>query len=287
MKPPHAKRPPRASLQNASSLFSSEPESTTSLQPVNALVPLSDYEAEAMELLERGEGYFGVSTGYTEVDKRLKSFIPGELFTLGGDTGHGKSIFAMNIALNVYRNTHKPVLFVNMELTTAQAVQRFYNMAGAEHDYKGILTQTETDLNYKDVDKLMKEAKEKEVALVVIDHLHFFNDSIGDNAASALTRVVKHFKTCAVKYELPVMLLSHVTPGTEQDGSTTRPSLHSLRGSRSIEQLSDMVGFVYRDTNDPKTVEFYIAKMRSRELDPSVVKLTQKGWRLLDWVPEE
>lgn len=240
-----------------------------------------------MELLERGDGYYGVSTGYPEVDKRLKSFIPGELFTLGGDTGHGKSIFAMNIALNAYRQYKKPVLFVNMELTTAQAVQRFYNMAGENHDYSGILTQLETDLNYKDVDKLMKEAKEKEVCLVVIDHLHFFNDSIGDNAASALTRVVKHFKTCAVKYELPVMLLSHVTPGTEQDGSPTRPTLHSLRGSRSIEQLSDMVGFVYRDPKNTKQVDFYLCKQRSRELDPSVATLTQKGWRLLDWVPED
>lgn len=239
-----------------------------------------------MALLERGDGYFGISTGYTEIDKRLKSFIPGELFTLGGDTGHGKSIFAMNIALNVYRQYKKPVLFVNMELTTAQAVQRFYNMAGEGHDYSGILTQVETDLNYKDIDKLMKEAREKGVVLVVIDHLHFFNDSIGDNAASALTRVVKHFKQCAVKYELPVMLLSHVTPRTDLQGNAERPGLHSLRSSRSIEQLSDMVGFVFREPSDTKTVEFYLQKMRSRELDTSVVKLHQNGWRLLDWVPE-
>lgn len=274
------------SLQNASSLFMDGPGNSGTSQPESTIVPLSDYESEAMELLRRGDGYYGVSTGYTEVDKRLKSFIPGELFTLGGDTGHGKSIFAMNIALNVYRQYKKPVLFVNMELTTAQAVQRFYNMSG-DHDYAGILTQVETDLNYKDVDKLMKEAKEKEVALVIIDHLHFFNDSIGDNAASALTRVVKHFKQCAVKYELPVMLLSHVTPGSEPNGTPIRPSLHSLRGSRSIEQLSDIVGFVYRDPDDTKVIDFYVQKMRSRELDTAPVKLTQKGWRLLDWVPTE
>lgn len=282
MKPIPKKRP--VSLQSVSSLFSDEPEN--SVGSSDHLVPLQNFQEESMALLERGDGYYGVSTGYPEVDSRLKSFIPGELFTLGGDTGHGKSIFAMNVALNVYRETKRPVLFVNMELTTAQAVQRFYNMAGKDHDYSGILTQVDTDLNYKDVDKLMKEAREKDVALVIIDHLHFFNDSIGDNAASALTRVVKHFKTSAVKYELPVMLLSHVTPGTDQNGETIRPSLHSLRGSRSIEQLSDIVGFVYRDSRDPKVVDFYVSKMRSRELDTSVVKLTQKGWRLLDWVPE-
>lgn len=133
----------------------------------------------------------------------------------------------------------------------------------------------------------MKESQEKGVCLVVIDHLHFFNDSIGDNAASALTRVVKHFKQCAVKYQLPVMLLSHVTPRTDIQGNAERPGLHSLRSSRSIEQLSDIVGFVYRDQKDTKTVDFYLAKQRSRELDPSVVQLHQKGWRLLDWLPDQ
>lgn len=246
------------------------------------LVYLSEYQEEALELLEHEGEYQGVSTGYFSVDEKLGSFLPGELFTLGGDTGHGKSIFAMNIAQNVYRLTKKPVLFVNMELTRAQAVQRFYNLSGKEHDYSGILTQVSNDLHYKDIDKLMKEAKEKDVALIVIDHLHFFNDSIGDNAASALTRVVKHFKQCAVEYELPVLLLSHVTPSTDATGKTNKPNGHDLRGSRSIEQLSDMVGFVYRDTNHPEVVEFYLTKQRSRMLKPESVELTQKGWRLLE-----
>lgn len=269
----------------ASSIFSKNSKKSVDS---DSLVYLADFEAEALELLENEGKYIGVSTGYSSIDERLGSFLPGELFVLGGDTGHGKSIFAMNVAQNVYQQTQKPVLYVNMELTRAQAVQRFYNLSGKTHDYKGILTQVSTDLHYKDIDKLMKEAKEKDVSLVIIDHLHFFNDSIGDNAASALTRVVKHFKQAAVTHELPVMLLSHVTPSTDSTGKVNRPNGHDLRGSRSIEQLSDIVGFVYRDVNKPEVVEFYITKQRSRKLISSVTELTQKDWRLHDynWLPE-
>lgn len=243
---------------------------------------LKDYEEDAMEYLKNGGKYLGISTGYPAVDKLLGSFLPGELFTIGGDTGHGKSLLGMNIAQNVYRETQDPVLLVNLELTTNQAVQRFYNIAGKDHDYDGILIQKSHEVNYKDIDKLMKRAKEEGACLVVIDHLHFFNDAIGDNAASALTRVVKHFKECAVRENLPVILLSHVTPTMKADGSTNKPDLHGFKGSRSIEQLSDMVGFVFRDKNNPKQIEFYTRKNRSRPLIPDSVILKQKEWKLVD-----
>lgn len=271
------KESPRKTATNIGDLFS---ESSEPVDIAATVVKLKDFEKEAMAALKVAGTYQGVSTGYKQIDDRLGSFVPGELFTLGGDTGHGKSLLAMNIAQNVYKLYGKPVLFVNLELTRNQTVQRFYDLSGKDHDYEGILIQAASEVDYRDVDKLMKTAKAEGACLVVIDHLHFFNDSIGDNAASALTRVVKHFKQCAVKYELPVLLLSHVTPTTKPDGSTNRPDLHGFKGSRSIEQLSDMVGFVFRDSKDTKNVSFYLRKNRTRPLDPTDAHLTQIGWRL-------
>lgn len=248
---------------------------------------LSDYEEQALEYINNQGEYKGVHTGFPEIDSVIGSFLPGEIFTIGGDTGHGKSLLAMNIAQNVYKLYNQAVLFINLELTVEQAVQRFYNLSeeGENHDYSGIMVQKSVDLNYKDIDRLMHLAKEENVKLVVVDHLHFFDESIGDNAHAAITRIMKFFKRCAVKYELPVLLLSHVTPHTTPTGETLKPGLHNFKGSKSIEQVSDMVGFVYRHDDDPKRVDFYVRKNRSRELITHNVELEQKDWKLKE-IPE-
>jgi len=250
------------------------------------LAYLHEYEAEAMEYLKNEGIYMGISTGYPAVDELMGSFLPGELMTVGGDTGHGKSLFAMNIAQNVYKQTGKPVLLVNLELTRNQAVQRFYNLSGEGHDYNGILIQKAPAVAYRDIDVLMKKAKEEGACLVVIDHLHFFSRS-AENSVQELSRIMKHFKECAVENELPVILLSHVTPTRVMDREgnvkkTNKPGLHNFKGSSSIEQDSDMVGFIFRDEKNPKQVEFYMKKNRSRELKHDVAILKQKQWRLID-----
>jgi replicative DNA helicase len=251
---------------------------------IHDIAYLAEFEEEAMEYIKNQGKYTGVSTGYENVDALLGSFLPGELLTIGGDTGHGKSIFAMNIAQNVYENLKKPVLMVNLELTRNQAVQRFYNLSGEDHDYAGIMVQRSSAVKYKDIDILMKKAKAEGCALVVIDHLHFFSRS-SDNSVQELSRIMKHFKECAVQNDLPVILLSHVTPTRVMDSEgnvkkVNRPGLHNFKGSSSIEQDSDMVGFVFRNDDSPKSIEFYMRKNRSRPLNPESVTLTQNEWKL-------
>lgn len=280
--------PEKPSVSSVTELFAKPQENNEHSLDITFL---NKYEDQAMEYIENQGKYIGISTGYPEIDNRLGSFLPGEVLTIGGDTGHGKSILAMNIAQNVYKIQQEPVLFINLELTVEQAVQRFYHLSGDERDYAGIMVQEATDLGYKDVATLMAKAKEHDVCLVVVDHLHFFDDSIGDNAAAAITRIMKYFKRCAVKYELPVLLLSHVTPQTKVTANgieTLRPDLHSFKGSKSIEQVSDMVGFVVRHADNPSLVDFYVRKNRSRQLDPENVTLEQREWKLIDvtWAKE-
>ena len=282
--------PQKTKVENVSDLFSTPHDASET--PLD-IVYLKEYEEEAMEYLKNEGKYSGVSTGYKYMDWLLGSFEPGELFTLGGDTGHGKSLLAMNIAQNAYTKYQLPVLMVNLELTRNQAVARFYNLSGEDHDYAGIMVQRAPAVNYKDIDVLMKKAKDEGCCLVVIDHLHFFSRS-AENSVQELSRIMKHFKECAVEHELPVILLSHVTPTrvTDSNGNVTKtnkPGLHNFKGSSSIEQDSDIVGFVFRDDNEPERMEFYIRKMRSRPKITDSIYFTQNGWRLEEdntWAPK-
>lgn len=244
---------------------------------------LSEFEPEALEYIKNKGQYNGISTGYPSIDKLMGSFLPGELFTIGGDTGHGKSLFAMNIAHNVYHKYQEPVLMVNLELTRAQAVERFYYM-NDDHDYAGIMVQRAPAVKYQDIDVLMQKAKEAGCILVIIDHLHFFSRSSKDTV-SELSRIMKHFKECAVEHNLPVILLSHVTPTRIMDAEgkvkkELKPNLHNFKGSSSIEQDSDMVGFVWRPKDEPNQLEFYMRKNRSRPLKGESVTLYQEDWKL-------
>lgn len=253
---------------------------------------LKEYEDEAMQYIQNGDKYMGISTGYEGMDRLLGSFLPGELLTIGGDTGHGKSLLAMNIAQNVYHNEQRPVLLVNLELTRYQAVQRFYSLSD-DHDYAGIMIQRAPAVSYRDIDVLMERAKDEDACLVVIDHLHFFSRS-AENETRELSRITKHFKECAVERELPVILLSHVTPTRimAPDGTVKKeykPGLHNLKGSSSIEQDSDMVGFVYRKDGQ-NDMEFYLRKNRSRALNTQSTLFHQRGWKLIEdtlWLPKK
>lgn len=254
---------------------------------------LKDGEEEWLKTRSVAGQYDGIHTGYDNVDSLTGSFLPGELFTVGGDTGHGKSLFAMNIAQNVYKNYLRPVLMVNLELTEEQARGRFYDLSGEDHDYSGIMIQKAPAVSYRDIDILMKKAKEEDACFVVIDHLHFFSRS-ADNQANEISRIMKHFKECAVENKLPVMLLSHVTPTrimspTGSVKKTIKPNLHNFKGSSSIEQDSDMVGFVFRSDDQPSRVEFYMRKNRSRPKIIDSVYFDQVGWELKEdklWVPK-
>lgn len=253
---------------------------------------LKEYEEDALEYIANKGKYSGIRLGFPQIEDRMGSLLPGELFTIGGDTGHGKSLLAMNMAQNAYALYQKPVLMVNLELTRNQAVERFYHLSGADHDYAGIMVQRASAVSYRDIDIIMKKAKDEGACLVIIDHLHFFSRS-ADNATQELSRIMKHFKECAVENNLPVILLSHVTPTRVMtpDGrvkKTHKPSLHNFKGSSSIEQDSDMVGFVWRDHDNPTDMEFYMRKNRSRPLNPEAVSLTQTDWKLEEkWWPQK
>jgi len=282
----------KTKVSNVTDLFS-KPHEGNELN--NSITYLNEYEEQAQEYIKNLGKYIGIHTGYEYVDWLIGSFLPGEVLTIGGDTGHGKSLFAMNIAQNVYMNEQKPVLFINLELTVEQAVQRFYHLSGDDHDYAGIMTQKvgpEQDFDYKDIAPIFAKAQDEGVCLVVVDHLHFFDGAIGDNAASAITKLMRHVKRQAVKYELPVIMLSHVTPQTKitKDGlETIKPDLHSFKNSKSIEQLSDMVGFVWREQDDTNRVEFYVRKNRSRPLIKDSIYFNQEGWVLKEdktWQPK-
>lgn len=207
-----------------------------------------DYIDEAKERFDRWGKMQGLSTGFPSIDDLTMGLVGGELIIIAGETSRGKTLLSMNIANNVAK-TGKTILFVTLEMTHAELTSRYMFVNGGEKtkDFGEVaintLFQANDELDWKDIDGLIQNAKEElDVDLVVIDHLHYFTREL-QNVSEDLGRITKEFKKNAIRYNLPILLISHVRKMNDNEKLTA----NSLRGSSLIGQDADIVLFVDRD----------------------------------------
>lgn len=238
---------------------------------------MSDYTEGARERLRQWGKVQGIRTGYGNIDAMTKGFVGGELVVVAGKTSNGKTTLAMNIANRVALQGHT-VLFVTLEMTHAELTSRYMHINGGEtEDYDIVSTNTvfqeNDELNWKDIDGLIANAKKQlDVDLVIIDHLHYFTREL-DNVAEDLGRITKEIKKNAIRYDIPVLLISHVRK-TEKAKVAT---IDDLRASSYIAQDADIVLMVGQDPDDRTKVWVKIEKNRNRGYDKE-----DMAWLLFD-----
>lgn len=248
------------------------------------IVDLQPYMTAARENREPEGQIKGLSTGLKKVDTMTQGFVPGELMIISGQTSHGKTQLSNNIMLSVAKNEHK-VMFVTMEMTKQETADRF-NMLTKDQDIgEGkIFLNMRADLAYTDVTKLIEKAKEKGCELVVIDHLHYFSRSV-ENATQEVSKIVKEFKSAAVQYEIPIILICHV----RKMAPKKHPTLEDLRDSSLIAQDADLVLIVWRDESptakNPNEVEVTLWKNRNRQKKHRRDFLYAEGMTLVETDP--
>lgn len=207
-----------------------------------------DYVNGAKERYEHWGEMQGLSTGFPSIDQLTLGLNEAELVIIAGPTSRGKTLLAMNIANNVAKDGGR-VLFVTLEMTHEELTSRymFANNGYDTNDFATVAANTifqeNERMNWKDIDGLIKNAKEElNVDLVIIDHLHYFARNL-KNAAEELGEVTMAFKDNAKKYKLPIILISHIRKLQKDE----ELSGDSLRGSSLIAQDSDIVLMVNRD----------------------------------------
>jgi len=140
------------------------------------------------------------------------------------------TLLSMNIANNVAK-TGRIVLFVTLEMTHVELTSRYMYLNGGESkDFIEVSTNTlfqkNDELGWKDIDGLIRNAKEELGAdLVVVDHLHYFTRET-EKASEDLGRITKEFKKNAIRHNIPIILVSHV----RKLGKDEKLSGESLRG---------------------------------------------------------
>lgn len=240
-----------------------------------------------------------VKTPFQDIN-RYFTFEPGSLVTVGARPAMGKTAFALNLALQTSKNYE--VLYVNLEMSNVQIMQRFLSIkTGVELNkiknkkltdeeltrinfavgdlqkskFKSMSCEDNNDFNFI-VRKIKKQHEKNRLKVVIIDYLTLMTASGFQSKNYEVEYMANRLKLLATELNCCIVILAQLNRAVETRGADKRPLLADLRDSGGIEQASNVVAFLHREDyykkniegkqKDFSTLEFIIRKNRSGEL---------------------
>lgn len=276
----------------ATSAMSEEERIKSGVDPyLSMLVPWGKVLDNTKKQLTENESKGLLSFGIETLDNYLGMIQPGELITIGGVSGIGKSEFVWNAA-KANAKAGVPVAFIGLEMGPEMYTMRtLRNRLGLDASKFKTLTLSDEErasvdkelelmqeedlpihffnpkfkLDIARLDKIVGEGIDKlGIRLWVVDHLHYFPaTSSGDDVTHQVSTIVHGLKQLTLKYDVPILLVAHY----RKIDSGVRASLNSFKDSIAIPQVSDTVLALSRDTTSnslavQQRVEISVLKSR-------------------------
>ena len=235
---------------------------------------------------QREGGLAGISTGLTDMDRKLGGLHKSDLLILAGRPSMGKTSLATNVAFNIakaYRKGVRPdgtegtveggvVGFYSLEMSAEQLAARILSEASevpSEQIRRGDMTETEfrrfvdaaksleacplyiDDTPALPIAQLAARARRLKrthgLDVLMVDYLQLVKGTgKGDNRVNEVSEITQGLKAIAKELDIPVVALSQLSRQVESR-EDKRPQLSDLRESGSIEQDADVVMFVFRE----------------------------------------
>ena len=235
---------------------------------------------------QRGE-LKGISTGFKSIDSVLGGLADTNLVVIGGDTGMGKTSFALSLTMNQVR-AGKKALFASLEMSKAELHYKIMSMASgiqAMPMLTGRVTQTQFEklLSLPDcpnlyvlddagttIESLTVQARRlkarKELDFIVVDYIHLMSappsiERQGDVAKIGF--ITRELKKLASLLDVPVIALSQLRKNRSNTGEIVKPQIGDLLGSGSIARDANIIMFVHRD-------EYYLERDPLGEKPPQM-----------------
>jgi replicative DNA helicase len=238
----------------------------------------------------------GVSTGLAAFDRFTLGLERGKMHVLGGRPGMGKTVFTMQLALNVAA-AGQGVVFVSAEMDKEELTQRALSnesrvpigniLSGrVRREEWSDLSTAARDLSQfplvvahrpggtiGQIRTAVRESKRKlgkRLGMVVVDYLQTLNGERerGETREGEVARLSRRLMWMAAEFDVALLAVSQLNRGVEaRSNQNKRPSLSDLRESGAIEQDAYSVTLLYRDEyynpgTNPGELEAIVAKMR-------------------------
>jgi replicative DNA helicase len=235
----------------------------------------------------------GLSTGFTELDRRTHGLHPGDLVIVAARPGVGKTTLAVGIAEHAALVDNVPVAIFSMEMSAEQLGLRILSSFGrielgklrsgrlSDGDYdrlvsadalirKAPLFIDETGaLSPMDVRARARRLKAQYgIRLIVVDYLQLMQvPNTRENRTNEVSQITRSLKALAKELGIPIIALSQLSRANEKENR--KPRLSDLRDSGGIEQDADLVLFIHREDLSSEELatrtkaEIIIGKQRS------------------------
>lgn len=234
------------------------------------IVPAWEVAIERMASYDKPQRV-GVATGYPALDSMLGGLQPAELAVLAARPSMGKTALALCMALNAAKAGSK-VLIYSLEMSREALVDRLIcNISGVNsqvyrqrglaeplqrrtRDAAGEITDLSLwidDSSRLTVAEMRSKARRLQrtegLDLVIIDYLTLISGARRGKMSTndAVGEVARELKQMAKELNIPVLVLSQLSRSVESR-ERKHPQLSDLRDSGEIEQVADVVLFIYR-----------------------------------------
>jgi len=219
----------------------------------------------------------GVPTGFTRLDSVTCGLQPSDLVIIAGRPSMGKTAFALNIALNAWKQRKVSSAIFSLEMSVYQLMLRllsseaevpasnlrvpnrlkpeeFHRLTVAA-DYlqqARIFLDDSSELNVMEIRSRARRLKdEADIGLILVDYLQILRPAVvskQDSREREVAEMSRALKALAKELAIPVVAMSQLNRRPDQRDKNKRPQLSDLRESGAIEQDADMIMFLYRES---------------------------------------
>lgn len=269
---------------------------------------ISDTIDAVMAEIEAGDAT-RVFTGFPKLDTLMGGLAPGNLFVVGAGTGRGKTAFAINVLVNAAR-MELPVSFFALEMTATEVTRRILSVEGglvlrkdltpATQPYAlaetyervrqmPIQISTAQGFNIASIEATFEHARVDGFvpSLVIVDYLQLLEASgSAGNRQEQVAEVSRGLKRLAMRYEVPIIVLSQLRRLNDTEQADARPGLHHLRESGAIEQDADQVLLLSNERTDrdvyDRTILADLAKNRHGPIGEFIIRFNAQTQQMTE-----
>ena len=206
----------------------------------------------------------GIPTGFKKFDEFAYGFQPSDLVVIGGESSHGKTTLAINIAKNAAKQGY-PIAFYSMEMTSMQIIARVLAIESGisskkilfQKLFRDELMHVENNISklaglpiYIDdkstssINKICASIRKMvlkyEVKEVVIDYLQLVSGDRSQGREEEVGQNARIFKNLAKELNIVIIALSQLSRAEDHI-----PTMKRLRSSGQIGEAADVVMLVW------------------------------------------
>ena len=270
---------------------------------------------EATELAAKGNRKY-IETGIVALDKKIGGFFNGQLITVAGRTGEGKSSLLLTFAINmaIKNKWKKKVGIFSLEMSNEEYMQRMIGFLSGipslrlklgkikpeeEQAYKdAVKTLQEADIVFDDSVHLsipllrtkMRKMKESGVEIVLLDQLNLLDSGIASEPEYIrVDKASYRLKKLAREMDLPLVDAQQMSRAIEQAARAKDSDPKSSDLSQAGESAPGIILMIKHKKEKSEIVssQIYIVKNRDGATGAVPVKFIGKQTMFIDVPLEE